>query len=90
VFHYADRRIKAHVFICILAHLLERLMEQKLEKEGLDITAAKAIRRLGRMKVTKVQHNDKEFLIRTDTTPEINEIFKALHYRPPSRVGYIS
>lgn len=87
VFHYADRRIKAHVFICILAHLLERLMEQKLEKEGLDITAAKAIRRLGRMKVTKVQHNDKEFLIRTDTTPEINEIFKALHYRPPSRVG---
>jgi transposase len=90
VFHYADRRIKAHVFVCILAHLLERLMEQKLEKGGFDITAAKAIRRLGRMKATKVKLNDKEFLIRTDSTAEINEIFKGLHYRLPSRVEYIS
>jgi transposase len=90
VFHYADRRIKAHVFVCILAHLLERLMEKKLEKEGLDITADKAIRKLGRMKVTKTQLKNKEFLIRTDSTAEINKIFKALHYRPPSRVEYIS
>lgn len=90
VFHFADRRIKAHVFVCILAHLLERLMEQKLEKKGLEITASKALHRLARMKVTKTQINDKEFLIRSDSTSEINEIFKALHYRPPSRVKILS
>src|SRR5690554_541648 len=90
VYHYANRRIKAHVFVCILAHLLERLMEQKLKKEGLDITATQAIKRLGRMKVTRVKLKDKEYLIRTDTTREISTIFKALHYRPPSRVEYIT
>ncbi|MFW5981449.1 MAG: IS1634 family transposase [bacterium] len=86
VFHSVDQRIKAHVFICILAHLLERLMEKKLQKEGLEITAAEAIKKLGRMKLTRAKLKDKEFLIRTDDMPEVNEIFKALHYRPPSRI----
>ncbi|MCF8001543.1 MAG: IS1634 family transposase [Halanaerobiales bacterium] len=90
VFHSVDRRIKAHVFVCILAHLLERLLEQKMETEDLEITAAEAIKRLGRMKVTKTKLKDKEYLIRTDSTSEINEIFKALHYQPPSRVEIIS
>ena len=90
VFHSADRRIRAHVFVCILAHLLERIMEKKLEKEGLELTSAKAIKRLGRMKVTKTELNDKKFLVRTDSNKKISEIFKALHYRPPSRVEIIS
>lgn len=90
VYHSANRRIKAHVFICILAHLLERLLEKKLEKEDLDLTAAEAIKRLGRMKVTKAKLKDKEYLIRTDDMPEVSEIFKALHYRPPSRVEILS
>ena len=90
VFHSADRRIRAHVFVCILAHLLERIMEMKLEKEGLELTSSKALKRLGRMKATKTKLNDKEFLVRTDSNEKISEIFKALHYQPPSRVEIIS
>ncbi|MFW6309321.1 MAG: IS1634 family transposase, partial [bacterium] len=90
VFHSANRRIKAHVFVCILAHLLERIMEKKLVKEDLKITSAKAITRLGRMKATKTEINDKKILVRTDSNEKTNEIFKALHYRPPSRVEIIS
>lgn len=86
VFHSTDQRIKAHVFVCILAHLLERLLEKNLEEEDLDLTAVEAIKRLGRMKVTRAKLKDKEFLIRTDDMPEVSEIFKALHYRPPSRI----
>ena len=86
VFHYADRRIKAHVAVCVLAHLLERLMEKKMEKEGLDITANEALKRLSRMRVTKANLKGTEYLIRTDSVPKATEIFQALHYRPPSRV----
>ena len=90
VYHHADRRIESHVFICILAHLLERLMEKKFEKEDLDMTAAKALEHLSRMKLTKTELKDKKFLIRTDTTEEINKVFKALHYQHPKRVQHIS
>ena len=65
-------------------------MEKKLEKEDLEITSAKAITRLGRMKATKTEINDKKILVRTKSNEKTNEIFKALHYRPPSRVEIIS
>lgn len=90
VFHHADRRIKAHVFICILAHLLERQMEKKFKKENFTMTAAKALEHLSRMKITRAHIKDKKFLIRTETQEEMNNIFKALHYQPPKRVDTVS
>lgn len=86
VFHSTDERIRAHACLCVLSHLLERLLERKLEAEGLEMTASRALKTLGEMRVTKVQLKKKEYLIRTDTTPEMNEIFQALHYRPPTRI----
>ena len=90
VYHHADRRIEAHVFVCILAHLLERLMEKKFDKEDLDMTAAKALEHLSRMKLTKTELKYKKFLIRTETTEEINKVFNALHYQHPKRVQHLS
>jgi transposase len=86
VFHHADRRIKAHVFICILAHLLERLMEKKFAQEDHDIIADRALKHLSRMEITKAELKDKKVLIRTDSQKEVSNIFKSLHYQPPSRV----
>jgi transposase len=90
VFHYRDDRIMAHAFLCVLSHLLERLMEKKLEASGLDMTARRALETLGAMKLTKVRLKEKEYLIRTDATPEIADIFKALHYQMPPRIQRIS
>jgi hypothetical protein len=88
--YHRDDRIMAHAFLCVLSHLLERLMEKKLEASGLDMTARRALGTLGAMKLTKVRLKEKEYLIRTDATPEITEIFKALHYRMPPRIQMIS
>lgn len=89
VFHYANRRIKAHVFVCILAHMLERLMEKKFAREDFEMTADRALEHLSRMKLTRTELNDKKFLIRTETQEEMNNIFQALHYQPPSRVEHL-
>lgn len=90
VYHHTSSRIRAHVFVCILAHLLERAMESKLEAAELPMTAPEALKRLGRMKISRMQLKKNEYLIRTDTTAEMNELFQALHYRPPSRVQFLS
>ncbi|MEW5897487.1 MAG: IS1634 family transposase [Nanoarchaeota archaeon] len=51
VYHYADRRVKAHIFVCVLALFLEKYFEQKLETAQIDISARKAIRELKKIRV---------------------------------------
>lgn len=49
--HWRYRRVKAHIFICMKALLLERYLDQKLKKAGLDYSARKAIEKLKNIKV---------------------------------------
>lgn len=89
-YHSVDRRIRSHVALCVVAHLLERILEKKLEKEGIHMTASKALEHLGNLQISKMKLKNTDCLIRRDITTEVTEIFKALHYRPPSRVTILS
>jgi len=89
-YHSVDRRIKAHVNICVLAHLLERILEKKLEKEGVILTASKALRYLKELQMARMTLKNRNVLVRGEITPEISRIFKALHYSFPSRVQFLS
>ncbi len=86
VYHHADRRIRAHVTLCVLSHLLERYMEQKLAAEDVEMTASRALEILGRMKAIYTEIKGKSYLFRTEGDSEINDLFRKLHYRPPARV----
>ena len=41
--HYRDYRVKAHVAICIIAYLIESLIEQDLKKAKINLTAKRAL-----------------------------------------------
>ncbi len=84
--HFKDRRIRAHVLVCVLAHLFERLLEHKMKTGGLDITASQAFEELSRIHVIPTKIKEKEWLVRTEPSPEACEIFRALRYRVPSRI----
>ncbi len=86
VYHWRTRRIKAHVHVCVLAHLLERYLEKRLREGGLKMTAEQALRHLGRMKSVTVTINREVYRMRTEAPPEVRKIFKALGYRIPPRV----
>ncbi len=49
--HFTDLRVKAHVFICVIAYLLEQLIDQKLDARGKEISAATALEKLSPIKV---------------------------------------
>src|SRR5262249_24100630 len=34
IYHYRDRRVETHVFICFLAYLMAKLIEQRLRRAG--------------------------------------------------------
>jgi transposase len=46
VYHYNERRVRAHVFICVLSYLLERVLELKLKHAGIEMTARRALQEL--------------------------------------------
>ena len=50
IFHYTDQRVRAHVFICVLAYLFERLIGLFCRKASLDISPRKALWYLSRLK----------------------------------------
>lgn len=49
--HWKDNRVKAHIFLCVLAYLLEKVLEYKLETNGLKITAEEALNELSGIKM---------------------------------------
>jgi transposase len=75
VFHWRYRRVKAHVFICVLALLLERYMEKKLHQAGLALSARKALEKLKNIKVVT---NRVGTLILKYVTPPTQELDRIL------------
>jgi transposase len=77
VYHWKYRRVKAHVFLCVLALLLERLLEQKLREANVDLSARKALEKLKQIKVVnnRVGHLDIKYV--TPSTEELDKILAA-------------
>jgi len=57
--HWIDNRVKAHIFLCILAYLLQKVLEYKLEIKKLKITAQEALNELSGIKMISYKIGDK-------------------------------
>lgn len=49
--HWKGNRVKAHIFLCVLAYLLEKILEYRLELNGLKVTAEEALNELSGIKM---------------------------------------
>jgi transposase len=80
--HWTEKRIRAHVFLCILALQMERWMRKKL----VDISVPKAIRILRRIKAVMVSSPGKATLVVTRAKKEQKEILRRLGIPSPSEL----
>ena len=80
VYHWTERRIRAHIFICVIALQLERWMRNKLQS----ISVPKAMQALRQIKVGELCFGEKTVLIPTALTPEHKEILKKLGVAQPT------
>lgn len=55
IYHYNDLRVKGHVFICVLAYLMEKILEKKLRLSGLNYSAQKALQMLHSIRMVKYE-----------------------------------
>src|SRR3990170_3332952 len=80
--HWTEKRIRAHVFLCLLALQMERWMRKKLG----DISVPKAIQILRRIKAVMVSSPDKATLVVTMAKKEQKEILRRLGIPSPSEL----
>lgn len=88
VYHYRDRRIKAHFAICYFSFALMRTAEYKLRASGYHMGVEELHQYLERIKEVVLKTNQTESIIRTDIPEEIRDVFSMLGIPRPKR--YIS
>lgn len=82
VYHWTEPRIRAHIFICVLALQLERWMRNRLKT----VSVRKALQSLQQIKVGELTVNGKKTLMATRPTAEQRELLQRLKVKPiPAR-----
>lgn len=79
IYHWTDRRVKAHVLICMLAYFLEKMLERKLQEAKLKITARKALESAKTVKLALVQIGDQLIQKVSCPGPIQQGIFRAIN-----------
>lgn len=86
MFHWTDRRIEAHVLICLLAYYLEAVITRTLRQKKSGFTSGELFRALNRVYAVPVQVRGTCAWVRTELTGLASEGYKLLNLRPPDRV----
>lgn len=87
IWHHAERRVKAHIFVAALAFLIERLLERALKDAGLSLSARSAIEALKTIRQVQFRLDGD---LRSGVTPgssRARQVIKALQLtdlRPPT------
>jgi transposase len=86
VYHFTERRVRAHVFICFLAFHLECVMHEHLRASGCQAPYLRVMHDLGKLKAVKLELEGQPRLVRTELEGLAFAAFSALGMMPPSRV----
>jgi len=78
IYHYADLRVRGHVFVCVLAYLLETFLEKKLKETHLPLSAKKALQILKTIHMINGVFLGKHFGKITKPALKQKEIYHAL------------
>ena len=82
VYHHRDRRVETHIFICFLAYLLAKVLEQRLRAAGLTISIAHALETLKQLKAVEHTWEEQALVIKaTQPDAEVAAILQALGIR---------
>jgi len=84
--HHEDNRVRAHVFICVLSYLLEKILEKKMRQAHLQITAREALDRLDDIRLAKNEIAGRVFLCPVESKTRHKEVFDAVGIKNIPRI----
>ncbi len=84
--HHEDDRVRAHVFICVLSYLLEKIIEKRMRQVHLMITAREALDKLDDIRLAKNQIGKRVFLCPIEGDAEHKRILDAIGVKKIPRI----
>src|SRR6516164_6191459 len=85
IFHSSDAAIRGHVFCTFLALLLQKRLNDLASDAGSRVEWRTLLRELDQLSQARMRSSDKDWLIRTDATPDVAAIFRQAHLALPPR-----
>lgn len=85
IFHYDDERVKAHVFICVLAYLFEKLIELQCRRASLRYSGRRALSLLSQFKAIECKVAGQSVTVTNRVDEEIRSIIDAIGFSIPSQ-----
>ena len=84
VFHRVDRRIRAHVFLCVMALQIDRLIRMRLRRANIGTLPTRALETLSRHRTIQANIDGRPYEGLTTATGSQLDLFKALEVPAPS------
>jgi transposase len=86
IFHWTDRRVRAHVMICVLAYLLEKVVGIYCERAKLDLSPRRALSLLCQLKAIHTRLGDQSLVVTTALQDHMREILHAAQIPIPEKI----
>lgn len=83
MYHRKERRVRSHVFICVLSYLLEKILQRKLDVQEIGCTARrKALTRLKKLQLVTDRILDVELKRPSGLSPFVQQVIRAVGLPP--------
>lgn len=86
IYHYTEKRIRAHIMAAFLALVLRITLEKRLKEREKELSFSRILADIKRIKAVKFKVKEKDYVMRTEIQGEAYHAFAALNLAPPPRI----
>lgn len=78
IYHYSAGRVRGHVMVCVLAYLIEKILEGALKETTLGLSPREALEHLDTLRLVENRLNGRSLLCVTTPSKEHRQILKSV------------
>lgn len=86
IYHYSLTRVKGHVMVCVLAYLIEKILEKSLKRANINLSPRDALGYLDTLRLVENKIAGQRLLCVTTPSPEHRQILKAVGITNPPKI----
>lgn len=86
IYHYTERRIRAHIFICFLALVLRIALDKALKNISKELSFSNVMDDIKKIKAVKLNIQGSSYILRTELQGDAHLAFKAVRLKIPPRI----
>jgi transposase len=86
IYHYSPQRVKGHVIVCVLAYLIEKLLEKSLNKANLKISPREALDYLSTLRLVENRIAGQHLFCVTTPSRDHYQILKSVNIKNLPRI----